>query len=108
VTRSYEFRATHHLTAGPAPEGLHGHRYHVEVTTVGARPAEVDECVHRLIVSPLHGRRITIEPATGEKIVEWIDARLRDSAIGPRLRAVGLRETDKNRFVSALTEDRYV
>jgi len=110
ITRTdvFHFRATHHLDGGPAPEALHGHDYRLEVTTSDVDRARVVEVVTKHVVAVLHGRQIEIAPATGENIVEWIDQRLRDSDLRHHLRASSLRETPKNRFVSARSEARHV
>lgn len=111
VTRSFEFAAVHALHTGARRERPHGHRYRLEVTLSARADAELEAAVDAHVLAHLHARdidRVTGGPSTGERLVEWIDARLRATPLRDRLRAVVLRETAKNRFVSAASEDRYV
>ena len=111
VTRAYEFRGVHSLLTGPRRERTHGHRYVLEITLAARDDRRLDRIVADLVQTPLHGHvldDLTDGPSTGERLVEWIDERLRTSEVAGLIRAVTLRETAKNRFVSAKSEDRYV
>lgn len=108
-TRRYSFQSVHALHAGALVESAHGHQYFLEVSFEGRDIDAVDAVVEPLVADHLHAREISeIKPSTGEAIVEWVDRRLRESSIAPRLRSVALQETRKNRFVSADTESKYV
>ena len=113
-TRRYSFQSVHSLNSGVLRERVHGHQYLLEVTFAGdaeqGSPVnEADEIVQREILSPLHGRELSfLEPATGEHIVDWIHEQLLKTPLSPRLKAVALQETRKNRFISARSELRYV
>jgi 6-pyruvoyl-tetrahydropterin synthase len=108
-TRRYSFQSVHALHAGALVERAHGHQYFLEVSFEGRDIDAVDAVVEPLVANHLHARELLeIQPSTGEAIVEWIDHRLRETSIAPRLRAVALQETRKNRFVSAKTESKYV
>lgn len=98
----------HALHAGAVVERAHGHQYFLEVSFDGRDVDGADSIIENL-VSRLHATEITeINPSTGEMIVEWIDTQLRNGPLAPRLRAVALQETRKNRFVSSRTEAKYV
>src|SRR4051812_43814317 len=102
LTRRYSFRGVHSLTTGVHREKLHGHQYYLEVSFRGLPEEEVSRLVETEVIAQLDGRDLTAQifPATGEKIVEWIDERLRASPIGTQILAVCLQETRKNRFIS--------
>lgn len=107
-TRRYPFQSVHALHAGAVVERAHGHQYFLEVSFEGRDIDGADSIIEKL-VSHLHATEITeVNPSTGEMIVEWIDAQLRSGPLSPRLRAVALQETRKNRFVSSRTEAKYV
>lgn len=107
-TRRYPFQSVHALHAGAVVERAHGHQYFLEVSFDGRDIDGADQVVETLI-SRLHATEIKeISPSTGEMIVEWIDTQLRGGPLAPRLRAVALQETRKNRFVSHRTEAKYV
>lgn len=110
ATRRYTFQAVHALHVGVHREHLHGHSYGLEVSYRGAGQSEIDAAVESLILRELHGRELggELDPATGEVIVEWIHQRLGSSPVGPKIVAVALQETRKNRFVSARSEAAFV
>ena len=106
-TRRYAFQSVHHLDAGAVRERRHGHEYLLEVSFTGLSIDYVDEVVGLAVLKQLHGRELTqISPASGEKIVDWAHDQL--VVLGDGLVAVALQETQKNRFVSAKSEARYV
>ena len=106
-TRRYSFQSVHRLRA--VGERRHGHQYHLELSFRGRDIDAIDAEVNRLVLLPFHGREISdLGEPTGENIVNAIHARLLNSSVGPRICGVCLQETRKNRFVSALTESRYV
>lgn len=107
-TRRYAFQAVHALNSTALRERRHGHEFFVEVSFTG-KIDEADEIMQTQVIDRLHHRELTaIDPATGEHIVNWIHERLLKTALAPRLKAVALQETKKNRFISAMTEPRYV
>ncbi len=100
-TRRYAFQAVHKLDS--IGERMHGHEYFLEVTFTGS----VDEADRAVapVLKRLHGRELSfIEPATGERIVDWIHEQI---AL-PSLKAVALQETRKNRFISTKSGLKYV
>lgn len=100
-TRRYAFQSVHKLDF----ERTHGHQYFLEVTFTGAVDSADAEVAR--VLDRLHGKDLGfLEPASGEHIVDWIHGELKP--LGPRLKAVALQETRKNRFVSALSEAKYV
>ena len=100
-TRRYSFQSVHSLNSGMLKERRHGHQYYLEVTFDGREIDAIDSYVAENILSKLHAREVKeISPSTGECIVDWIHARLREGPVGGRIRAVALQETRKNRFVS--------
>lgn len=106
-TRRYSFQSVHSLDVGVMRERKHGHRYHLEITFGSRDINRIDKIVESAVLQRLHGREVLeIHPSTGENIVEWIDKTLR--AEGADILAVALQETRKNRFVSSLSEARYV
>lgn len=108
-TRRYSFRSVHALDSTVLRERTHGHQYFLEVTCAGGSVDEIDSVVEGEILRKLHGRELAaLTPSTGEHIVDWIHERLALTALAPRLRAVALQETRKNRFISAMSEARYV
>lgn len=108
-TRRYSFRSVHQLNSGVLRERTHGHQYFLEVTCTGGAVDEIDRVVEENILDRLHGRELVeLNPSTGEHIVDWIHDRLAKTTIAHRLKAVALQETRKNRFISALSEARYV
>lgn len=108
-TRRYSFKSVHSLNSGALRERAHGHQYFLEVTFAGRGIDEVDEIVSSRILSRLHARELgELSPSTGEHIVDWIHQLLLETPLRGRLKAVALQETRKNRFISALSEDRYV
>jgi hypothetical protein len=80
----------------------------LEVSFSGVDVAAVDRLVELRILPRLQARELRgeFEPATGEVLVEWIHAHLRD--LGPCLHAVAIQETRKNRFISQDSEARFV
>lgn len=107
-TRRYPFQSVHALHAGAVVERAHGHQYFLEVS-FSERDVDGADLVVEKLISQLHATEITeVNPSTGEMIVEWIDSQLRSGPLAPRLRAVALQETRKNRFVSSRTEAKYV
>src|SRR5665213_365442 len=102
VTKRYSFRGVHSLTEGVHREKFHGHQYFVEVSFNKASLQEVDEAVQGKILNILNGHDLsrTVNPATGEVLVEWIHAQLEEALRG-KLLGVALQETRNNRFVSA-------
>jgi len=108
-TRRYSFQSVHSLNTGPLRERAHGHQYFLEVSFAGRAINEVDEVVAGQILAHLHARELkNFSASTGENIVDWIHQQLLQTAIAPRLKAVALQETRKNRFISAFSEARYV
>ncbi len=107
-TRRYVFQAVHRLNA--LNEGKHGHHFYVEISFSGGDRNLADLCFNDYVAAKLHGREISphIAPPTGENIVEWIHGELLKSPLGPHLRAVRLQETDKNLYISAKSEARFV
>ncbi len=108
-TRRYSFRSVHSLDSTVLRERTHGHQYFLEVTCAGRAVDEIDGVIQTEILDQLHGRELAaLNPSTGEHLVDWIHERLGKTILAPRLKAVALQETRKNRFVSALSEVRYV
>lgn len=108
-TRRYSFQSVHSLDSGPLRERHHGHHYLLEVSFTGNDVNFADSVVEDLIARELHARELSaLNPSTGEHIVDWVHGRLAVGPLGSRLRAVALQETRKNRFVSAMSEERYV
>ena len=104
-TRRYAFQAVHKLDVPHAPERTHGHEFFLEVSFTG----DVDQADTLIapVLKRLHGQDLGfIRPPSGENIVDWIHNQL--SVLGPRLKAVALQETKKNRFISGASELRYV
>lgn len=104
-TRRYAFQAVHKLDVPQAPERTHGHEFFLEVSFSG----DIDETdtVVAPILKRLHGQDLGfIDPPSGENIAGWIHGQL--AVMGPRLKAVALQETLKNRFISGASELRYV
>lgn len=110
TTRRYSFKSVHALHVGLHRERTHGHEYNLEVTFSGASVASVDEQVEALILSHVHGHELSgeLDPATGEILVEWAHRELAKSALSKNILAVALQETRKNRFVSSMSEARFV
>lgn len=108
-TRRYAFQSVHSLTSGARKERLHGHEYLLEVSFTGRDVNSVDEAVRSRILHFAHGRRLDfLTNSTGESLVNWAHDQLTTSEIGPRLCAVHLQETRKNRFTSSATDSKYV
>lgn len=105
VTKRYSFRAVHSLSSGVHQEKCHGHQYFVEVSFEKCLVADVDGVVQEKILNALDGHDLTghMNPATGEVIVEWIQAQLDATPLRSKILGVALQETRKNRFVSART-----
>lgn len=104
-TRRYPFQAVHKLDVPQARERTHGHEYFLEVSFSGSVDA-IDRAVAP-VLERLHGKDLRfLAPASGEHIADWIHEQL--SVLGPKLKAVALQETRKNRFISARSELRYV
>ena len=110
VTRSYWFKSVHALHVGLHRERTHGHEYGLEVSFRGCPAADVDAEVAVSVMPSLHGRELggELNPATGEVLVEWIHRRLLAGPLAAHILAVCLQETRKNRFVSSLSEARFV
>lgn len=107
TTQRYTFQAVHSL---PGEETTHGHHYFVELSFHSCSRHIADLAFNDYVKQKLHGQNLDAEftPATGERLVEWIDESLRSSPLGPYLLAVTLQETAKNRFVSSQSEVRFV
>ncbi|MBX3022287.1 MAG: hypothetical protein KF799_11495 [Bdellovibrionales bacterium] len=110
TTRRYSFKSVHALHVGLHRERTHGHEYALEVSFENHSASAVDEAVESLVLKRLHGHELggELDPATGEVLVEWIHRRLRNSTVGLAIVGVALQETRKNRFVSSLSEARFV
>ena len=107
-TRRYAFQSVHSLSSGARQERLHGHAYFVELSFTG-REIDGADAAMAPVLRELHGRELRfLRHSTGECLVDWIHERLLSTPFAPRLRAVALQETRKNRFVSARSERRYV
>lgn len=104
-TRRYVFQAVHKLDVPQAPERTHGHEFFLEVSFSG--DVDLTDAVVAPVLERLHGQDLGfIDPPSGENIARWIHDQL--SAMEPRLKAVALQETKKNRFISGASELRYV
>ncbi|MGZ3723609.1 MAG: 6-carboxytetrahydropterin synthase [Bdellovibrionales bacterium] len=103
TTKRYSFRGVHSLTSGVHREKYHGHQYFLEVSFEKCLLADIDHVVKEKILTVLDGHDLTkkINPATGEVIVEWIQAQLDATPLRAKILGVALQETRKNRFVSA-------
>lgn len=110
LTRRYFFQSVHALVAGSRIESLHGHGYHLEVTSIDSSPDEIDEVYEQSIEPWLHGKHLKdeLQPSTGEHLVDWIHQQFLKSDLKDRIKAVALQETAKNRFVSSWTEKTFV
>lgn len=108
TTRRYPFQAVHALSVGLHRERKHGHDYAVEVSFTDVAIARVDQLVFERVIGHLHAKELKgeVDPATGEVLVEWIHQQLLE--LGSNLKAVALQETRKNRFISSLSEARFV
>lgn len=106
-TRRYVFQSVHSLPE--VSEGKHGHHFYLELSYRDCSREVADSCFRERIAPHLHGREVqVVTPPTGEKMVEWIHTELLQSPIGPHLVAVGLQETEKNRYTSSQSEARFV
>lgn len=110
TTRRYSFKSVHALHVGVHRERTHGHEYNLEVTFAGAPAHAVDEQVEALVSAQLHGRELggELDPATGEVLVDWVHRKLVSGPLASCVLAVAIQETRKNRFVSSLSEARFV
>jgi len=108
-TRRYQFQSVHSLNVCDLQERLHGHDFQLEVCCSSDQIHRLDELIKKEILPQIHGRNLNqlLSPATGELLVEWIDAKLRRSKLSPFLVGIALQETRKNRFVSAKSEAQF-
>lgn len=108
-TRRYSFQSVHQLETGAMRERAHGHQYFLEISFTGRDINAIDSVVNKEILSLLQSREISfIHPSTCENVVNWIHQRLSTTHVASRIRAVALQETRKNRFISEMSEARYV
>ena len=108
TTRRYMFQSTHKL--GSLQEGKHGHHFYLEVIFQGAPVALADQCYHEKIEARVHGKDLSevADPPTGEMLAQWIHKQLLVSPLGKHLLGVAVQETPKNRYISSMTELRFV
>lgn len=106
-TRRYSFQSVHTLQS--AKENRHGHQYFLEVSFSGGSIDDADAIVDQSVISRLDGRELLeFAHASGECLVDGIHELLLKTPLAPRLHAVALQETRKNRFVSKYSEARFV
>lgn len=113
LTKRYRLSLTHSIPAdfvSVDKTGVHGHDMLLEITiNVGGEAHEpmscnisnLDQIVNETVITPLDGNHLndTVEPATGEKLGEFIHNRLLQTAIGSKLQRILVVETRKNRFI---------
>ncbi len=106
--RRYLFQSVHSLSG--FREGRHGHHFFLEIQFLQDGLEFADSSYREFIEPKLHGRVLNdiIEPATGEKLAQWIFAELSRSPLGPHLLSVALQETEKNRFICSRSDKVYV
>jgi 6-pyruvoyl-tetrahydropterin synthase len=106
-TRRYSFQSVHTLQS--AKEERHGHQYFLEVSFSGREIDTADAVVENTILKRMHGRELLeFAHASGEYLVDGIHELLMKTELAPRIRAVALQETRKNRFLSKYSEARFV
>ncbi len=108
TTRRYMFQSTHQL--GSLQEGKHGHHFYLELTFAGAPVALADQFYRERIEPKVHERDLSevADPPTGEMLAQWIHKQLLLSPLGKHLIGVAVQETPKNRYISSMTELRFV
>jgi 6-pyruvoyl-tetrahydropterin synthase len=108
LTRRYRIRGVHVLLDQKYHEPKHGHEYELHVTVASAAErSNLDAIVQNQILDNWDKQDFMtkgIWQTSGEMLVEEFDRILRASDLGPQLKAVVLKETRKNRFVSARSE----
>jgi hypothetical protein len=105
LTQRFVLQGVHVLFDPVHIEPKHGHEYTLQVSVEAKVGVELLlQTVQELIVKPWDKKdwsKMGLLQATGELLVEKFDEILRHSGIGALLVAVVLKETRKNRFVSA-------
>jgi hypothetical protein len=105
LTKSFRLRGVHFLYDPNHNEPKHGHEYFLEVSVRAEVGRDrLQAVVEKEIVNVWDKQdwtKMDLQQASGELLVEEFDRRLRDSQIAKDLIAVALKETKKNRFVSA-------
>jgi len=112
VARAFKVSLVHELAAdliNGVFAGQHGHDFVIEVTVGGALDSKngvlparknLTEIVNATIVRPLDGQKLNdfVEPASAERLGEYVFNQLKATEIGPELIGVQINETRKNRY----------
>ncbi len=109
LTQTFRLRGVHFLYDPNHAEPKHGHEYFLEVSVKAETGRDVlQEIVDREVIKKWDKKNwceMKVQQATGERLVEEFDRILRKTELKKNLVAVALKETKKNRFVSALSTE---